>query len=257
MTNADALAQLKRSLVENAGGYLRNTVHIPGETCSKCRGTRMQDGYHSCYPCSYVYGTCAADLVGTIIYGVDGLQSGKLMFGYKNTPQSSALTQRVSSLVALALRGHTGCASAIVGVPVSHWATVPSLRNIGSAHPFRAILAAILSSGREIEVAATKAAASKSDQERRSLNPGFYELRTGVPTGVHVMVVDDTWTSGGHAQSVALALKQAGAAKVSVLAVARWLDWDERTKRVYNEQIKNRPYDPDICPWTGAVCPPR
>lgn len=41
--------------------------------------------------------------------------------------------------------------------------------------------------------------------------------------GSHVMLIDDTWASGGHAQSGALALRKSGASKVSVLVVARWL----------------------------------
>lgn len=257
MTNAAALAQIKSSLVENAGGYLRNTVHIPGETCAKCRGAYMRDGCHTCYACEFIYGPSCADLVGSIVYGIDGLQSGKLMFGYKNAPQSPVLIQRVSSLVALALRGHIACAGALVGPAVTHWATVPSLRNIGSQHPFRDILSAILPPDREIEVGASQTAANKSAQDRRTLNPAFYELKTAVPKGVHVMVIDDTWTSGAHIQSVAMALKKAGAAKVSALAVARWLDSDERSRRVYNQHIRPCPYNPEICPWTGAGCPPR
>ena len=257
MTYQAALAQIKSSLVDNAGGYLRNTVHIPGETCGKCRGTMMADGYPTCYPCAFSHGPGCADLLGSIVYGVDGLQSGKLMLGYKNATRSPVLLQRVSSLVALAVRGHSGCAGALAGARVTRWATVPSLRHPDSPHPLRAILSAMLPRHGEIEVAAAPAAAGKSDRERRTLNPGFYTLRTDVPAGAHVLVIDDTWASGAHAQSVAVALKQAGAARVSVLVVARWLDCaDERTKRVYNQHIKPRAYDPEICPWTGADCPP-
>lgn len=256
MTNADALAQVARSLRDNAGGYLRNTVHIPGATCSVCRGAQMRDGYHSCYPCDRTYGDCA-DLVGSMIYGVDGLQSGRLMFGYKSTAPGPSHVQTIRSLVALGLRGHAGCASALTGVRATHWATVPSLKNIGVAHPFREILLSILSTRQAIEVAASATAARRTPSERRQLDPTLYELRTTVPKGSHVMVIDDTWTSGGHAQSVGLALKQAGAGTVSILAIARWLDMDDnRTKRVYREHIKDQPYDPSLCPGTAGACPP-
>lgn len=256
MKNTAALAQVQRSLTDSAGGYLRNTVHIPGQTCSMCRGTQMRDGYHTCYPCDRSYGGCA-DLVGSMIYGVDGFQSGRLMFGYKSTAPGPSHRQTLRSLVALALRGHVDCASALVGVRATCWATVPSLKHISAAHPFREILLSILSTKHEIEVVASKAAANKTPPERRELDPTLYELRTAVAKGMHVMVIDDTWTKGGHAQSVALALKQAGAGKVSILAVARWLNMDdERTKRVYREHIRDRPYDPAVCPWTADACPP-
>jgi hypothetical protein len=95
-------------------------------------------------------------------------------------------------------------------------------------------------------------------KERRQLRPDYYTILTPIPEGKHIMVIDDTWVTGGHAQSVAMALKRAGAAKVSILAIGRWLDMDDqRTEGVYNRIIRYLPYDPDICPWTGGDCPPR
>jgi hypothetical protein len=69
------------------------------------------------------------------------------------------------------------------------------------------------------------------------------------------LVIEDTWVSGGHAQSVAAALKKAGAAKVSILAIARWLDMDDpRTRRIYHDALDPRPYDPTVCPWLHEPC---
>jgi predicted amidophosphoribosyltransferase len=90
---------------------------------------------------------------------------------------------------------------------------VPSLRNIGSSHPFREILAGLARADTEIEVAAGKEAEGKTSQERRAYNPAFYTVKTAIPADVHVPLVDDTWTSGGHAQSVATGLKRAGAGR--------------------------------------------
>lgn len=258
MTNNDALDAVKRSLVENAGGYLRNTVHIPGRTCSDCRGTfGMRDGFPMCVPCASTYiDADVADLTASVIYGVDGTQSAKLMYGYKSTPQSNALVQRVTSLAAVALRGHVRCAGKLLDVSCTHWATVPSLQNVGSNHPFRAILNGLGKHDAEIMVTATDVVKGKTKQERRTYNPDFYAVATPIPPNVHVMLVDDTWTSGSHSQSVATALKRAGAAKVSALAIARWLDpADPWSKRVYTDSIKPQPYDPDLCPWTGGACP--
>ena len=39
-----------------------------------------------------------------------------------------------------------------------------------------------------------------------------------------MLVVDDTWVSGGSAQSVAVALKLAGAARVVIVVLGRHLD---------------------------------
>jgi hypothetical protein len=130
-----------------------------------------------------------------------------------------------------------------------------SLKNIGSAHPFRIIVSKLLKPQFvEISVTASELARGAADVERRHLNPGYYNILTPIPKGKHIMVIDDTWVSGGHAQSVAMALKRAGAAKVSILAIGRWLRMnDRRTKGVYNRFIRNRPYNADICPWTGGI----
>lgn len=85
-----------------------------------------------------------------------------------------------------------------------------------------------------------------------------------VPEGAHVLLIDDTWTSGGHAQSAALAARAEGAAHVSVLVVARWIEpsWvlllDGERKvdpETYLRGLSPGDYDPLVCPWTGGVCP--
>lgn len=43
-------------------------------------------------------------------------------------------------------------------------------------------------------------------------------------TDQRVPVIDDTWTTGAHAQSASHAPKTAGAASVGVVAIGRWFD---------------------------------
>lgn len=107
MTDADAaLAQIRQSLVESAiGNYLRNTVRMSVVTCAKCAGYRQ--GYHQCYKCEFEY---PADVVGSMIYAGDGLQSGRLMYGYKSAAPGPSHVQTVRLLASLGLVGHIGCA---------------------------------------------------------------------------------------------------------------------------------------------------
>jgi hypothetical protein len=67
-------------------------------------------------------------------------------------------------------------------------------------------------------------------------------------------VVDDTWVSGDKAQSAALALKAAGAARVTIFSAARWLryDWSDHRQLIDNLVP---PYNPRCCPVTGGACP--
>jgi hypothetical protein len=247
-----ALAQIRQSLVDTAS-YLRNSRRIPSVTCAKCAGYRA--GYHICYRCEFEH-PGAADLVGSLIYAGDGLQAGRLMYGYKSAKPGPSHLPTMMSLLALGLVGHIGCAGLLVGMKASHWATVPSLRNIGSEHRMRQLLLGMVPAESEIVVAASKAAANKTVQERRQFDPGNYDLLTAVPAGVHVLLIDDTYTSGGHAQSVAKALKDAGAAKVSILTVARWIEMDKPpVRQFFLDHIADLPYDPMICPWTGTGCP--
>jgi orotate phosphoribosyltransferase len=52
------------------------------------------------------------------------------------------------------------------------------------------------------------------------VNAGW--VRVGDPVrGADLLVVDDTWVSGGSAQSVAAALKLAGARRVAVVVLGR------------------------------------
>jgi hypothetical protein len=71
--------------------------------------------------------------------------------------------------------------------------------------------------------------------------------------GAHVLLVDDTWTSGANMQSAAVALKDAGATRVTALAVVRWLrwDWDDHAALL---RTLAQPFDPLHCPVSGGTC---
>ena len=84
--------------------------------------------------------------------------------------------------------------------------------------------------------------------------PGGQQARV---KGRHVLLVEDTWTSGAKAQSAAVALRDAGAAYVTVLCVMRWCRWDWPGHAELLRTL-DKPYDPLWCPVFGkAGCPPR
>ncbi|GIF96582.1 hypothetical protein Cci01nite_16760 [Catellatospora citrea] len=67
-------------------------------------------------------------------------------------------------------------------------------------------------------------------------------------------MVDDTWARGGHAQSAVLALRAAGAARVSIMVAARWINRDYADNNQFVDQLQDT-YDPQLCPVTGSACP--
>jgi adenine/guanine phosphoribosyltransferase-like PRPP-binding protein len=68
-------------------------------------------------------------------------------------------------------------------------------------------------------------------------------------SGQHVLLVDDTWATGGHGESAAAALKRAGAARVTLLVLARWLNMGRgRTDEFVKDEL-TADFDPDLCPF--------
>jgi hypothetical protein len=70
-----------------------------------------------------------------------------------------------------------------------------------------------------------------------------------------VLLIDDTWTAGGHAQSAALALRSAGAQYISLLVIGRWIKEGYGENAQFLRDIATSDYDPAICPWTSGACP--
>ena len=75
--------------------------------------------------------------------------------------------------------------------------------------------------------------------------------------GKHIVVLEDTWVQGGHAQSAAAALLLAGALEVTIVVVARRIRTDfQRSLMEASLQriLTDREYSLDICPVTGGDC---
>jgi DNA processing protein len=71
----------------------------------------------------------------------------------------------------------------------------------------------------------------------RDFDPRGYAAREDV-AGAAVLLVDDTWTSGGHAQSAAHALREAGASTVACVVIGRHV---HRTFAATSEVLKQLP----------------
>jgi hypothetical protein len=266
MADPAALARLSAALVASAGGYLRNPVRQELHTCAVC--ATPVTGFRLCYQCQRRRGrTGLADATGFLAYAVAGRQSGYVMQGYKARPPVPEHRTIVTLLVLLGLARHAGCAEPAgcaahagsagrpgsagrASVPVTHWATVPSLPAQPGEHPLHAIVRR-LAPGSEVALAA-----ADEVEYSRDLAPGHFRAAAPLPAGAHVLLVDDTWARGGHAQSAALALRAAGASRISVLVAARWINEDFGGNAAFLRGLAERDYDPAICPWTGATCPP-
>ncbi|GAB4590150.1 hypothetical protein [Nocardia sp. IFM 10818] len=261
MADEQLLEPLHRTLAQHSG-YLRNTVREPGRTCAVCTNP-IEPGWATCYWCNQHQKQLLrtdlglpglADRVGSMIYAIMGMQSYELMSGYKSSTPGPNQQQLVTILAVLGAHQHRGCASRLAGHPVTAWATVPSLKpgKIGTLHPLRHILTPFMTQLPEIGIAA-----NPPIDGPRSLRPANFRLDPPAAVGGHVLVVDDSWVQGGHAQSVCALLKQAGAQQVSLLVLARVLDPHHDVQGPFcTNDLRSRAYVPSACPWTGAGCPP-
>jgi hypothetical protein len=93
-------------------------------------------------------------------------------------------------------------------------AVVPSGQGRPGAHPLAGIVRACV----DLPLVGLSIAGEPS--HIRGVDPGWLRA-TGAVAGAEVLVVDDTWVSGGSAQSAAAALKLAGARRVAIVVLGR------------------------------------
>ncbi|HVT69016.1 MAG TPA: hypothetical protein VHF26_14795, partial [Trebonia sp.] len=95
-------------------------------------------------------------------------------------------------------------------------AVVPSGQGRPGDHPLLGMVRAC------VALPLVRLAVAPAEIHTRGVNPGWLRVRDAVAVaGADVLVVDDTWVSGGSAQSAAAALKLAGASRVAVVVLGR------------------------------------
>lgn len=128
-------------------------------------------------------------------------------------PEAAA---RLRELLAVFLRDDSGALWREAGMSAgpAAVAVVPSGRGRPGAHP----LAGIVRSCVDLPMVALSIAAGVI--HTRGVDVDWLRV-TGPVAGADVLVVDDTWVSGGSAQSAAAALKLAGARRVAIVVLGR------------------------------------
>lgn len=214
------------------------------------------DGYERCFRCQQHRAVAGiADVVAPLTYGVDRTQSAILLRHYKDDVSAEARAQHarvIRRLLYLGIMKHQKCMEKRVGTPVSTRVTVPSPNRRPGVHPFTAIAAAM----------------KAVDDDRLALVPAPGAIKDRVVSasqfqimpkrslsGRHILILDDTWTTGSNTRSAALTLRHAGADHVSVMVVGRWLSQTYGNNAEFIRTRLRRDYDPGVCPVTGGQCP--
>ena len=247
-------SESERTLVELVtrlvGGYLGNVHRGPG-VCATCLRP-IDAGYVECYRChSPQLGPNVpgppelADQVALLAYGGDTYQSRQLLFGYKQPTAAAPGDQRrtvVQLLLLAAFHLHRRCLEA--GVPFSHYCVVPSTK-LRTEHPLGDLVRGWLTAAGLDEVRLI----STGQAPGRVIDPTKFAAPE--VAGGHVLLIDDTWTTGSNGQSTASSLKESGAHAVTALIVARWLE-DSYATAAFLKTHPNVGYDPQACPAPGG-----
>lgn len=264
--------QLVSRLQPLIAGVMANPLRLPGVTCSICT-REVQNGALRCVRCNNDYESNAApfefgpqgyqpspyrtaDLVVPLSYALKGHQAYTDLLQYKDTySPSHAALDRLSVLTALFQACDTWCIDRFIGQPVTEVAVLPSLQGRQGAHPLEEISQFLPRAWRRTRLVAASNLPTDPNA-RRQTNPAFFHYAE-VLHGRHVVLFDDTWVTGGHAQGAALALRKAGAARVTILTLGRCLDpsWSETASFVRRFNLPMKPYDVTVCPVTGGTCP--
>jgi hypothetical protein len=203
--------------------------------CRTCRGP-ARAGFARCYQCSLAAsqaGGLLADAVAPIAYAVRGGRLARDLRRYKSDgPEAAEAGARLREMLAAFLRDHGPSLWRAAGMDAgpSAVAVVPSGQGRPALHP---LLSVVLGC---VDLPLIRLSSAPEAVPVRGVSLGW--LRAAGPVaGAGVLVVDDTWVSGGSAQSAAAALKLAGARRVAIVVLGRHVN----------------PADPRSAPFLAAI----
>lgn len=230
---------------------MRNVVPTGNGVCLTCH-TFIDPAYSRCYSCN---GTPdELDVVVPITYSEHLGQMHTALRNYKDggtTSQHYALP-RLASILWLFLETHEVCVALAAGVErrFELVTTVPSSQP--ARDDARDNLRWIVKDGceptqdrfeRVLRATGNVAAGRHYDADRY--------VATRPLDGKDVLLVDDTWATGGHAQSAAAALTAAGARRVGLVVIGRHIQrgWEPEPGVTNGQKLDALPkaFDWDTC----------
>ena len=220
---------------------------IESVTCRTCRGPTPV-GLARCYQCDLARsqaGELLADAVAPIGYAVRGGPLADDLWRYKSDRAGAAESAaRLRAMLDgyLAEHGESVWRAAGMAAGPAAVAVVPSGRGRPGGHP----LAALVRSCVDIRLIGLSVAPEEAAHVR-GVDPRWLRVDEAV-AGVDVLVVDDTWVSGGSAQSAAVALKLAGARRVAIVVLGRHVNPDDPRSERFLGALPPAPATPPAAP---------
>jgi len=197
----------------------------PG-VCARCFDL-TSDGATHCSHCSH--DAAFVDAMAPISYSIGGEQLHHALAGYKRSsgPSARYLTAVLAAILWRHLGDHEACLARAAGVRgFDVVTTVPSSdARRDATHPLHRLVGELVKPVRPryerlLQRTDTHVIPHRFHAERYVAGAG---AGVGVGGGA-VLLIDDTWTTGANAQSAAAALKTAGAERVAVLVIGRYVN---------------------------------
>ncbi|MFH9824147.1 MULTISPECIES: hypothetical protein [Streptomyces] len=236
---------------ELSARYANFLVHplLPGPgVCQICRGT-AKPGYPHCRPCQEarrVLGAGVADAVVPVSLAVKSGQYANELWRYKNAAgaQQQYFRTGLAAVLWHFLALHESCIAAHCEVSAFDVVTTVPSTSGRADHPLRTMVADMIGATRARHRDLLKPAADAPTLGRTASASRY--AAAGL-LGENVLLIDDTWASGQHAQSAAAALKAAGAGTVAVVVLGRHLNLTFGETASLVEQARLRSFSWGVC----------
>ena len=191
--------------------------------CEVCHSTASEE-WIRCYQCNQALRLLpsVADVVAPIALAVKGEQLAHELWAYKYSPHEGARRRLQVGLAAVLWRwlaAHEGCIAQAAGtVSFRLVTTVPGTVARTDAHPIEQIVGGIVGVMRDRY---ERLLTPRGEVEQgRSHDQARFAVSRRLD-GESVLLIDDTWTTGAHAQSAASALRSSGADVVGIVVIGR------------------------------------
>ncbi|MGC5289787.1 phosphoribosyltransferase [Micromonospora sp. DT231] len=162
---------------------------------------------------------------------------------YKSKPGSAQARWNLLALLLLFLQRHLDCVANRMGGAPTHVVVVPSTRGQAHPHPLQDLI------GDRLRLPWLAALSNpRHGSETRTFQRDWFTVQLPVESvSVRPLILDDTWTTGSRAQSLAYALRSAGASSVAVVVLGRHIRPEHVASRPLLKAIEDPMFDPSTC----------
>lgn len=162
---------------------------------------------------------------------------------YKGSAPSEQAGWNLLAVLLLFLREHLKCVESRMGAAPTHVAVVPSTRGRPGPHP----LAALIMPRIDLPLITSSVRTQHGPDDRDFHSDWFAVTVPPHSSPVHALILDDTWTTGARAQSLAYALKSAGSTTVTTVVLGRHVDPDYQPSKRLLKNIADPLFDTTRC----------